>query len=63
MTKQIDISDNISMLSLEVNAARVFIEAFNDKLDHMVGLFLDAEDKLQKAEARCKELQKLLNED
>lgn len=69
MDNQIELSDNISMLNIEINAlnieinaARVFLESYNDKLDHMMGLFLDAEDKLHKAEARCQKLKELMGE-
>lgn len=53
---KISIHDDITMLELEINAASVFMVSFNDKLDFMVNLFLEAEQKLQNAEKRCKEL-------
>lgn len=62
MKDHIAVIDAVDALSCNINAARVFLESFNDKLDYMSGLFLDAEDKLRKAEDRCKELEKLLKE-
>lgn len=63
MTNYINIVDELYLLSGNITASRVFMEAFNDKLNYMVGLFDDAEQKLHKAEARCLELKKLLEDE
>lgn len=53
MDNKIAILDEIHLLTDSITGARVFMETFNDKLDHMTNLFLDAEQKLHRAEARC----------
>lgn len=60
MTNRISMLDEMASLSDSITASRIFIEAFNDKLNYMTGLFEDAEQRLCKAEARCLELKKLL---
>lgn len=63
MPNYIAIADELPLLADDITASRVFIETLNDKLNYMVGLFDDAELRLHKAEARCQELKKLLEDE